>query len=39
MLLNCNLLWIMRKEGEMWLDKYPELASILFSSIEDGVEL
>lgn len=39
MLLNCNLLWIMRKEGEMWQNKYPELASILFSSVEEGEEL
>lgn len=38
LLLNCNLLWIMRKEGEMWQDKYPELAGVLFSSTEDGVE-
>lgn len=39
MLLNCNLLWIMRKEGEMWQNRFPELASVLFSSIEEGVEL
>jgi 5'-3' exonuclease len=39
LLLNCNLLWIMRKEGEMWQDKYPHLASVLFSSTEEGMEL
>lgn len=38
LLNNCNLLWIMRKEGEMWQDRFPHLASLLFSSIEDGVE-
>lgn len=39
MLMNCNLLWIMRKEGEMWQNRFPELANVLFSSTEDGVEL
>jgi DNA polymerase-1 len=38
LLNNCNLLWIMRKEGEMWQDRYPQLASVLFSSIEEGTE-
>jgi DNA polymerase-1 len=37
-LLNCNLLWIMRKEGEMWQDRFPEMAGVLFSSTEEGVE-
>lgn len=38
LLLNCNLLWIQRKQGELWQDAYPHLASILFSSSKEGVE-
>lgn len=32
MLLNCNLLWIMREEGKMWQDVYPELAGYLLTT-------
>jgi len=39
LLLNCNLLWIMRKEGEMWQDLFPSLAAMLFNSAEEGVEV
>jgi DNA polymerase-1 len=32
LLLNCNLLWIMRKEGEKWEDAFVELAASLKES-------
>ena len=35
LLLNCNLLWIMRKEGQMWEDRFPNFAYLLKSSNEE----
>jgi len=34
LLLNCNLLWIMRKQGEKWEDKFPDFAYLLKSNEE-----
>jgi len=34
LLLNCNLLWIMQKEGEMWEDRFPIFADLLKSNEE-----
>lgn len=34
LLLNCNLLWIMRKQGEKWEDRFPDFAYLLKSDEE-----
>ena len=34
LLLNCDLLWIMRKGGETWGDRFPSSASLLRSTDE-----